>query len=115
MPEIGDVVEMIVDWPERNLRVGVQGTIVHCHSKNDYEVEFTNENGETLDFLALSDEQFVVVWQVKTQEWVTLSEQTAAIVKHLPENTAREVLDFARFLSLKHHLTNQNMLPQIAG
>lgn len=115
MPEIGDIVEMIVDYPERHLRMGIQGTIVHCHSHNHYEVEFTNENGETLDFLALSDEQFVVVWQAKTQAWVTISEQTAAIVKHLPENTAREVLDFARFLSLKHHLTNQNMRHQIPG
>ncbi|OQY56930.1 MAG: DUF4926 domain-containing protein [Candidatus Parabeggiatoa sp. nov. 2] len=97
MPEIGDIVEMTVDMPERNLRVGAKGTIVHCHSNNAYEVEFTNEEGETLDFMPLSPEQFIVVWRVETQEWVTVAEQAAAIVKNLPDNTAKEVLDFARF------------------
>jgi hypothetical protein len=113
MPEIGDMVEMTVDMPERNLRVGVQGTIVHCHNNNAYEVEFTNEEGETLDFMSLSPEQFIVVWRVETQEWVTVAEQAAAIVKNLPDNTAKEVLDFARFLSVKYHLANSSkMHPQ---
>jgi hypothetical protein len=63
MPNIGDVIEIIIDIPTRNLRAGTQGTIVHCHNEAAYEVELTNEEGETLDFLALTPEQFVVVWR----------------------------------------------------
>ena len=40
MPDLGDVVELTVDIPDRNLRAGVQGTIVHCHDNEAYEVEF---------------------------------------------------------------------------
>ncbi|NQU53900.1 MAG: DUF4926 domain-containing protein [Bacteroidetes bacterium] len=29
----------------------MQGTIVHCHTDKAYEVEFTNERGETLELL----------------------------------------------------------------
>jgi len=114
MPEIGDVVEMIVDKPKRNLLVGIQGTIVHSHNNNAYEVEFTNKEGETLDILALNSEEFVVVWRAETPEWITVAEQTAAIIKHLPDNIAKEVLDFACFLSLKHHLVDRQIHPQIA-
>ncbi len=104
MPEIGDVVEMIVDKPNRNLSIGIQGTIVHSHANNAYEVEFTSKDGETLDILALNPEEFVVVWCAETQEWISVAEQTSAIIKHLPDNIGKEVLDFACFLSLKHRL-----------
>lgn len=114
MPEIGDIVEMIVNKPKHNLLVGLQGTIVHCHKNNAYEVEFTNEDGETLEVLALNLEEFVVVWRAETQEWVTVAEQTATVIKYLPDNVAKEVLDFACFLSIKHSLLNQKMQPKIA-
>ena len=54
MINIGDLVELIVDIPERNLRCGTQGTVVHCHNSEAYEIEFTNNNGETVDFLSES-------------------------------------------------------------
>lgn len=114
MPEIGDVVEIIINKPEHNLSLGLQGTIVHSHTHNNYEVEFTNEDGETLEVLALNLEEFVVVWRAETQEWVTVSEQTANVIKHLPDNVAKEVLDFACFLSIKHSLLNHKMQPKIA-
>ncbi|MCK5523494.1 MAG: DUF4926 domain-containing protein [Thiomargarita sp.] len=107
MPEIGDVVEMIVDKPERNLSVGIQGTIVHSHNNNVYEVELTNKEGETLDVFALNSEEFVLVWRAETQEWVPIAEQTVAIIKDLPDNIAKEVLDFACFLSFKHLMHHQ--------
>jgi hypothetical protein len=72
MPDIGDVIELTVDIPDRNLRAGVQGTIVHCHDNEAYEVEFTNKDGELLDFLALRAEQFIVVWRAETQEWLSV-------------------------------------------
>ncbi|NJR48107.1 MAG: DUF4926 domain-containing protein, partial [Hyellaceae cyanobacterium CSU_1_1] len=39
-PELFDVVELLIDLPESNLRAGVQGAIVECYQDNNYEVEF---------------------------------------------------------------------------
>lgn len=75
MPDLFDVVEITVDIPKRGLRAGMQGTIVECHSDNAYEVKFTNERGETIDFLALYTNQFIVVWRTKTQTWVPQRQQ----------------------------------------
>ena len=68
MPAIGDMIELTVDILDRKLSAGRQGTIVHCHNSEVYEVEFTNDAGETLDFLALRPEQFIVVWRAETQK-----------------------------------------------
>ncbi len=101
MADIGDVIELTVDIPERNLQAGRQGTIVHTHHDDVYEVEFTNDEGETLDFLAIRAEQFIVVWRVETHQWVPLVEQAAALIVNLPDDAIQEVLDFARFLSAR--------------
>ena len=37
---IGDVIELTVDILDRKLSAGMQGTIVHCHNSEAYEVEF---------------------------------------------------------------------------
>ncbi|MGB9872509.1 MAG: DUF4926 domain-containing protein [Anaerolineae bacterium] len=97
-PDLFDVVELLVDLPEYHLRVGARGAIVHCHPDNTYEVEFTNEEGETLALCPLSPQQFIVVWRARTRAWVPASEQIAALLTRLPEEMEREVLDFARFL-----------------
>ncbi|MCX6045666.1 MAG: DUF4926 domain-containing protein [Chloroflexi bacterium] len=101
MPELFDLVELIIDIPERNLRAGMRGTIVHCHSETAFEVEFTNEQGETLDEWSFTTNQFIVVWRHATHDWVPLTEQAAALVAHLPSAAAHEVLDFARFLAIR--------------
>lgn len=98
MAEIGDVIELVVDLPSHNLLAGAQGTIVHCHSENAFDVEFADDSGETREWLALRTEQFIVVWRAETQTWVPLAERTANLVAALPDDAAREVLDFARFL-----------------
>lgn len=98
MPDLFDVIELTVDIPERGLRAGRQGTIVHCHPGDAYEVEFTNEAGETLALCTLSPNQFIVVWRAKTKEWVPIAERIAALISQLPEEAREEVLDFARFL-----------------
>lgn len=98
MPDLFDVIELTVDIPERGLRAGRQGTIVHCHPGDAYEVEFTNEAGETLALCTLSPNQFIVVWRAKTKEWVPIAERIAALMSQLPEEARKEVLDFARFL-----------------
>lgn len=100
-PELFDVVELLVDLPEHNLRPGIQGAIVYCHPDDTYEVEFTNEDGETVALCPLSADQFIVVWQAKTRTWLPVSERVATLVTYLPEEAGREVLDFARFLRLR--------------
>lgn len=97
-PELFDVIELLVDLPEENLRAGVRGAIVECYENGKYEVEFTNEEGETLALSTLSSEEFIVVWKAKTKRWLSVSEQIAAAINHLSEERQREVLDFARSL-----------------
>jgi len=68
----------------------MQGTIVHCHNGEAYEVEFANNAGETLDFLALRPEQFIVVWRAETQKWVPLAEQATHLIANLPEESQKQ-------------------------
>ncbi|WP_245555410.1 DUF4926 domain-containing protein, partial [Baaleninema simplex] len=46
-PEVFDIVELLVNVPDRHCAIGSQGTIVECLDDNHFEVEFVNENGET--------------------------------------------------------------------
>lgn len=100
MVNIGDIIELTVDIPERHHRAGEQGTIVHCHSSEAFEVEFTNQDGETVELLALSPKQFIVVWRSDTEQWVSVVEQVSELIAKMPDESAREVLDFARYLSV---------------
>jgi len=97
-PELFDVIELLVSLHEVNLHVGVRGAIVECYDNNTYEVEFTNEEGETLALCTLSPEQFIVIWKAKTKSWLPVSEQIAAVINHLSEERKQEVLNFARSL-----------------
>ncbi len=100
-PELFDVVELLVDLPEYHLRVGARGAIVHCHPDNTYEVEFTNEEGETLAMCPLSPRQFIVVWRARSRAWVPAGERIAVLLGHLSEEAEREVLDFAHYLYVR--------------
>ncbi len=93
-PELFDIVELLVNLPEYNLEIGVQGTIVECYGDNTYEVEFANSEGETLVLCTLSPKQFTIVWQAKTQSWLSLSEKITAIVKTLDVQHQKEVFQF---------------------
>ena len=77
-PELFDLIELLVDLPEYNLRAEIQGAIVECYSDGKH-VEFTNQDGETLALSTLSSEQFVVVWKAKTKSWLSVSEQIGAV------------------------------------
>lgn len=101
MAELGDVIELVVDLPAHNLFAGAQGTIVHRHSEDAFDVEFTDDSGETREWLALRVDQFIVGWRAETQAWVPLAERTANLVAGLPEDAAREVLDLAVFANAK--------------
>ena len=96
------MVELIVDLPQRALYAGMQGTVLDVHGDGEaFEVEFSDEQGRVLSFLALSPEQFVVIWQAQKRQWVPLAERIAELVTRLPEPTGAEVLDFARFLNTR--------------
>jgi len=101
MPELFDVIELIIDIPERQLRAGMHGTVLDCYPDGAYEVEFANEFGETLDFWSFTTDQFIVIWRDATHTWVPIAEQAAALVANLPDNAAHQVLDFARFLAAR--------------
>ena len=46
-PEVFDIVELIVNLPEHNQFIGSQVAIVECYDDHHFEIEFSNEDGET--------------------------------------------------------------------
>lgn len=108
MPEMFEVVARVVDLPPEGLYAGRQGTLVEIHRAGAaYEVEFTDAQGQALNLRALQPEQFVVVWQARTQQWVPLAQRVAALVARLPEAAGGEVLECARYLSVRATRTGQ--------
>ena len=53
MPDIGDIIELVIDIPEKNLRAGVRGAVVHCHGNDAYEIEFTDDEGNYVASLVM--------------------------------------------------------------
>ena len=100
-PELFDIVELLVNLPEFQQSIGTKGSIVECHDLNHFEVEFSNEAGETTALCVLSPQQFIVVWQAQTKQWLTTTDKITAIFNNLSENKREEVLNFARFLYQK--------------
>jgi len=116
MPELFDVVEVIADIPEYKLYAGMQGTIVAAHSEDAYEVEFTDESGETLALLALHPHQFLVVWRAGAGMPVSVTEQVITLMETLPESAGQEVLNFTRFLSTRrYHTQRQHIAGSLAA
>ena len=97
-PELFDVVELLIDLPDLEVKAGELGTIVEEHNDCAYEVEFANDEGETLALLALTAEKFMVVWKSKTHSWVSLSDRIAAMLQIIPEDEQQKVLNFTRSL-----------------
>jgi len=97
-PELLDVIEVLVDFPEHHVQAGTQGTIVHCYPNNAFEVEFVNEEGETTALFPMLSTHFIVVWKASSKQWLPAEEQATDLVSHLPDDAKQEVLDFARFL-----------------
>lgn len=100
-PKLYDVVEILYPIEEFNLPAGIQGTLVHLNAENVFEVEFVNDLGETIALATLNRNQFIVVWQAEVGQDLSLSEQVAQVVALLPPQVGTEVLDFARFLSMR--------------
>ncbi len=101
MADLGDVIELTVDLPRRQLRAGTQGAIVHCHGDDAFEVEIADSAGETIELLVLRPEQFIVVWRAETRQPVPIWERVGDLLRNLPEDSGQAVLDFARFLAIR--------------
>lgn len=97
-PELFDVVELLIDLPDLEIKAGELGTIVEEHNGRAYEVEFTNDKGETLAFLALTPKKFIVVWKSETHSWVSLADRINAMLQIIPEDGQEKVLNFTRSL-----------------
>ncbi|MCI0438887.1 MAG: DUF4926 domain-containing protein [Chloroflexi bacterium] len=65
MPELLDVVELLIDMPDHNLHKGDEGTIVERYTDGTYEVEFADERGETIALCTLKSDEFKVIWRSK--------------------------------------------------
>lgn len=97
-PELFDVIELLTDLPQVDIKAGQLGTIVEKHDENAYEVEFSNSQGETLAFLAVKTDQFIVVWKSETHSWVSLPDRITAMLQIIPEDGQEKVLNFTRSL-----------------
>ena len=100
-PELFDIVELLVNLPECQQIIGSQGAIVECHNDHNFEVEFTNEEGETTALCSLSDKQFIVVWKSATKQWLSTSDKITAIINNLSPNKQEEILNYARLIYQK--------------
>jgi Domain of unknown function (DUF4926) len=94
-PELFDIIELLVDLPAHNLSVGDRGAICEEHGNLQYEVEFTNSEGESIALVALSIDKFLVVWQSASKTWVPISEKIQALLAALPEENLPKIFDFA--------------------
>jgi hypothetical protein len=58
--EINDCVRLVVDLPDHDLYKGRLGVVVaeFLHPEHAYEVEFSDEEGETIAQIALLPKQF---------------------------------------------------------
>ena len=100
-PELFDLVELLVNLPEQNLSIGDRGAIVECLDQTYFEIEFTNEAGETTALCPLSIQQFMVVWQSETKQWLATADKIKWMSDRLSEEKREELLHFARFLYQK--------------
>lgn len=49
--------------PFKNLKVGTKGTIVLKYTENDFEVEFFDDNHETIDVYTITSDYLEVYWK----------------------------------------------------
>jgi hypothetical protein len=59
--EILDVVALLDDIPERGLRRGQVGTVVELLAPDAFEVEFSDDDGQTYATIGLRAEQLIVL------------------------------------------------------
>ena len=94
-----DVVELIVDLPQQRLYAGMRGTVLEVHGNGKaFEVEFSDEQGQVLSFLAVSPEQFAVAWAWSGATVGSSAERIAELVARLPGAAGRRGVGLCAFL-----------------
>ena len=56
-----DVVKLI--RPFKGLEVGIKGTIVHKYNSHNFEVEFFDQNNESIDVFTIESSYLELVWK----------------------------------------------------
>lgn len=61
-PSLFDIIYLKKNLPKNNLFEGDIGTIVHIYTKPSlaYEIEFCNQNGETIQLITLEESDFKI-------------------------------------------------------
>lgn len=59
--ELLDTVALAEDLPQRNLRLGEVGTVVEILDPDVFEVEFSDDDGETYAEFALRNDQLILL------------------------------------------------------
>jgi hypothetical protein len=59
--DLFDVVALLVDLPEEGLVRGEVGTVVEIHHSDHYEVEFSDNHGQTYAMLAIAGQDLLVL------------------------------------------------------
>ena len=94
-PDLFDVVELKSDLSEFDLPRGTQGTIVECYPDGEYEVEFIDDDGQTLALCALPLDKLSLVREVSLEQKRQILRQISSIINELDDEGARKVLSFA--------------------
>jgi hypothetical protein len=83
-----DIVALIVDLPEHNLRRGEIGTVVELLANGAaFEVEFSDDDGQTYESIGLRPEQFIVLKEFKKRGNVAQhSPRKAQNIAHVTKN-----------------------------
>jgi|688.fasta_scaffold597028_1 hypothetical protein len=69
VPQLFDVIECDRDFPELGLVRSSGGTIIECFGDGAYEVEFCNDDGETLLMVVVSLRNAVLGWDCDRAVW----------------------------------------------
>ena len=93
-PELFDVIELPIDLPSHSLSAGdsrsetlrKRSAICEEYDNSQYEVEFTNSDGESIALVALSLAEplgtrldcFFVVWRSAPKTWVPIAEKISS-------------------------------------
>lgn len=59
--ELLDTVALLEDLPQRNLKKGEVGTVVEILAPDVFEVEFSDDDGQTYAMFALRDNQLILL------------------------------------------------------
>ena len=82
-----DVVALLEDLPSLGLYRGQVGTIVEVYEPNVFEVEFSDDDGQTYESIGLRPEQFIVLKEFKKRGNVAQhSPRKAQNIAHVTKN-----------------------------